>query len=1824
MSDDEIVKESRVSENIPFSKSNLSYQQDVFEREVILDDLKRTLQFATTDEQKFRSRTIDINSHQKKFSKLQTKIEKYLMLNNLFNKEEQIKIRNDFDDYYHAIITHSNKLKRADEQCRRASSLPLIQLKKSNTNAKLPKLSLPTFSGNYADWNSYRDLYDSLVHCNTDYTNVEKFRYLLLTLKYEPYNLIKSISITEDNYQGAYDILIKRYDNKRKIATHHLEKILDIEPCNDKNINSLRIFLNTYHEHIKALEALNFDFQNNLEWSFIIVTILLRKIPISFRREFERKLPLHTSIPAVESLITFLEHELAACEISNPNCGQFTKTASDNLNSKQFRSGSASSGANMMNKSFAHKRTFAAGFTPQNIESAYSASNIESNIQGAKAYSCLLCDAQHTLTKCSKFLNLTPSERYSFIQEKNVCFNCLHVGHDVRHCKSSFVCRSCKKRHHTLLHFESNKQSLSCMNEPGSLTQGGSLNDNNSISLSPNKNVYASSSDTSIMKTSDSGQVAMTSSVVGDRSRAISSKAPFVRTGTVLLSTALVDVCVNNTKRSTVRCLIDTGSQVSFISEACVQRLNIAKKHVNFPPVFGINEDKPVHPKGAVFFQVAPRNKSSPIVNINALVLPKLMTTNMPACPLPSTGWSHIENLTLADPEFYTPQPVEVLLGADVLSEILLYNTITGLPGSPIAMNSIFGYLLLGKIDFDSVSISTPIHACHSSFSEDFDLKRFWELESVSEQKSLTPDELLCEKIYNDTHIRDDSGRYVVALPFKPDAPPLGESRDIAVARFRKLECKLERNPQLKRDYHACLQEYIDLDHMESVDSQAAVSSSYYIPHHAVVNQSSETTKTRVVYDASCKTTQGNSLNDILLVGQKLHLDIVDVLLKFRIHSIVFTADIKQMYRNILIREQDRDFQRIVWRSSPQDPLRDYRLKTVTFGVSSSPYLALRTMQQLAQDEAARFPRAARVLQSDVFVDDVVSGDNSEAGALTLQRELVDICRTAGFELHKWHSNSAAILAAARPDCSDGERRDSVLFAEMENDKKIKVLGLQWHPKNDAFAFSVKTNSEICTKRSILSEIARIYDPLGLLSPVTLFAKHLIQLLWIARVDWDETPPQEIVNSWSTFVSELPLLTQVSFPRHVFSKNRLIQLHGFSDASERAYAACIYLRVQNEEGEVDISLLLAKTRVAPTKRISIPRLELMAALLLAKIMQKVLHTYVELISPDQLFAWSDSTIVLSWLRAAPHEWKTFVSNRITEILQAVPTVHWRHVPSADNPADAASRGMLPASFLEHDLWFHGPQWLHEEESVWPVLHEKIHTEEEKRSVVIVSNPSLSSTPPDAVEIISRFSSLGKLVRVTALIFRFIEKIKNPKTTFPSHITVPEYNFTLNRLIFLVQHSVFSEDIKKLLNGKEASDKVRRLNPFVDKSEFLRVGGRIHKSLLPFDSKHQVILPKNHPLTILIIDDAHISNMHSGAQSTLHLLLQRYWILSSRNVVRSRIHRCVRCFRARPPRSQPSMATLPATRLRPERPFLKTSVDFAGPFYVRANKVRNAKITKCYVAVFVCMCVKAIHLELVSELSTEAFLASLRRFTSRRGLCKDIYSDCGRNFVGCDRYLQELYNFLRTDKIQSTLNNKILEQGITWHFQPPYASHFGGLFEAGVKSFKHHLHRVIGNRTLTYDEMHTYLCQIEAILNSRPLCVLSADAKDALPLTPSHFLIGEPLTAIPDVSLEETNPSRLVRWRLIQQSIQHFWRRWSREYLHEIQQQNKWFKGRGSPVSVDSIVVICDDNSPPLQWRLARVHAVHPGSDGITRVVTLQVGSNFIKRPVVKICPLPIS
>lgn len=499
---------------------------------------------------------------------------------------------------------------------------------------------------------------------------------------------------------------------------------------------------------------------------------------------------------------------------------------------------------------------------------------------------------------------------------------------------------------------------------------------------------------------------------------------------------------------------------------------------------------------------------------------------------------------------------------------------------------------------------------------------------------------------------------------------------------------------------------------------------------------------------------------------------------------------------------------------------------------------------------------------------------------------------------------------------------------------------------------------------------------------------------------------------------------------------------------------------------------------------------------------------------------------------------------------------------------------------------------------------------------------MSTEPTFIDQLVGKFSDYHKLLRVTAYCLRFILHCRR-KSSFepnPNYITTKERNDAETTLIRLIQQQSYPEEWKHLDQAKTVPSKsrLRWFNPFISTEQIMRVGGRLTQAPQPYDSKHQLILPASHLFSKLLVRSCHERNLHAAPQLLITILRLRYWIIGARSLARSIVHNCITCVRARPTSLQQFMAELPASRVTATRPFTITGVDYWGPIFLQPTH-RRAAPRKAYVAVFICFSTRAVHLELVVDLSTAKFLQAMRRFVSRRGLCSDIHSDNGRNFIGA---ANELRHLIQSKDYQQSMARECAENGIRWHFNPPRASHFGGLWEAAIRSAQKHFVRVLGTHTLPPDEMETLLTQIECCLNSRPIVPLSDDASDFEALTPGHFLVGSSLKAIPDKNLTDISSNRLRNWQQTQKMFQLIWRRWQDEYLSTLQPRTKWYN---SPVSIkqNQLVLLRDENSPPMSWPMARIIELHPGADGVIRVVTVRTPTGRYVRPVTKLCLLPI-
>lgn len=1386
-------------------------------------------------------------------------------------------------------------------------------------------------------------------------------------------------------------------------------------------------------------------------------------------------------------------------------------------------------------------------------------SMVTSSNPSKAATSCKCCTGTHDLTSCPKFKGWTQEVRNNWARDQRICFRCLRPGHWVTKCKSSNICGQCSRRHHSLLHPVG---SAAPSRGEGSSMEGQS-------------------------------DCASASSCLGQNT------SPAVILGTVLMH---MPDCVG--VMHTVRALIDSASQISAITSECHNRLGLRMRRWT-APVSGIGGVSVQNVLGIVHCQAQPRFSPDPVFNFDAWVFPSI-TAQMPRHPLSSSIAKKYKHLALADPSFINPGTIDVLLGADLFAQILNGKRVSVGDAFPVAFGTVFGWTVIGPVPILSSNVSVSCHASLTTSVETL-LERFWALEEPDAAPEEFTQEGQCEAIFRDGYTRDSSGRFCVPLLFRQavSGDTFRGSRAIAEKRFEHLEKKLANDPRLQRLYQDFMSEYLILGHMSPAKSEG----DYFIPHHAVYRPTDIDPKIRVVFDASAKSYSGASLNDCLLPGPKLQRDVVDVLLLYRVHRFVFTTDISKMYRQVAVSPLHRRYQHILWRSSPEQMLHAYQLNTVTYGINCAPYLAIKVLQSIAEHDCNDFPFVKEALLYQTYVDDICAGGDTLDEALSLQDGLIQVLHRAGMDLKKWASNTSSILDKVPSE----DRTREPLSLDDPVCTGTKVLGLQWSHQDDTFIYTFQPERHISTRRGMLSLIARMFDPLGLISPVTFFAKTLMQQVWKAGLSWDDQLPQEIAALWRSFVTDLSNLQCVRIPRFIGTRRDMqCSICGFYDASLTGYAAVVYLRVIDLSDNTTVSLLGARSKIAPVKSSTIPRLELCAALLLARWLARLTVTLSLKLRITDVHAWSDSTTVLSWLKHPHESFKVFVSNRIFKIQSLVPTCQWHYIESALNPADCGSRGLTPSDFIKHDLYFNGPPCLSLPPQKWD-QYIPINTADQLPEFKVQSAKALI-IQEEELEWYARFSSYVQAVRTTARIRRFVALCRK-KPVENGHLSRNELDQAALVIARSSQQFHFSGLIHELSQGRAVSVKVlARLRPFLDNENIVRVGGRLSRSDLSDDQKYPVMLSKTSHFSVLLIRHWHDITGHGGPRIVSSLVCRQYWILSVRALIRTTISRCTTCVRITAKNPQPVMADLPSSRVTECHPFARVGVDYAGPFSVKENRLRKPRQYKMYLAVFVCFTVRAVHLEYVSDLSTGAFIAALHRFVARRGLPTDVYSDCGTNFIGANNLLRALVNDPACrDQLTASVH-------CTWHFNPPGAPHFGGLWEAAVRSSKSLLMRIMGEHTFTIEEFGTVLCRCEAILNSRPITPASSDPTELVCLTPGHFLIGRPLLAVPEADIPITTRSLEQRWKLVNQCVQAFWRRWRNEYLQTLQTRSRWTNDAPNIV-VDDMVVIKDANAPPLKWRMGRVIEVLPGADKVVRVVRLRTATGIVTRPVVKVVKL---
>ncbi|XP_055306802.1 uncharacterized protein LOC129571056 [Sitodiplosis mosellana] len=1224
-----------------------------------------------------------------------------------------------------------------------------------------------TFNGEYSKWHSFRDRWLTL-HENKKVKTIVKFTNLQTACIGKAAGALGEWDLTEANYEKAWERLNCIYEDDYMQVQSFMQELFKLPQMRASSSQSIRDVIDIVHKHIHGLK---------------------------------RYIKMDSSNPyVVFKVIECMDSETyRAWEKFRPSLAKANKAneanADDGENANQYKTGKYIQTWKEMEEFLEGEVTIRVHAEKRNASTQENSKS--STSKRAKRFDrkngseksnlpeflqCVLCNNTHPIYKCESFKAMSLVGRKNHIAQYDLCERCLRKKHSGKcekkmnnqecpRCKpairfhNSAICPSVELSAQTALLMRENSKGSKRKNQKN---QGHK----NAKKMRGNDNSYDHSTNKQL---GSSVNKVGSWTLVGNQSNAIKqtkNRSVGKSEYTVVLATVNMRMQTKNDCPVHCRAIADIGAMLPCVTKQYVEE-NALQTTKCQRVILGVSGPEII--KRKIKAIIWPWFESQTALEAEFYLLNSLDGV-YPQAQIEASK-EEIMHLILADEDFDTPKEINALLSADIYAAIVgddLYRHKSG----AIMQSTSFGHIILGKFEVKKQFLGN-LRALNIVMNKNSEcdnveemLSKFWEIENINckeNKASLTEEQQAVEDLFVKTHYRDKSGRYVVRIPIKPGCDGLGESRGMALKQFMQLERKFEKNAEYKQKYIDYIEEFLKLGYMRLAGKCRDRKFLYYIPHHAVEK------KFRVVVNASAKTKSGESLNSIQMTGAKLQYDAQLQIMRFRRFRIGVTTDIVKMFNKIGLHQDQWDLQRILWRKSPNEPMKEYVITVVMFGLASSAYNAVRTLNQCAKDQEILFPKAAEVILKCFYMDDGTFGADSVEEAQVLSKEVEFVLQQGGFNVKGWTSNSKAVEAYMNASSID--------MKVMGEDDESKILGLCWLKTSDELAVFVRQLDTHCkmTKRKVLSEIARLHDPNGFVAPIVVKAKILMKEIWkIGRskekqvksvinnkqkqLRWDDEVPEKIKSEWLQYRSDLPLLSNFRVKRWLKSNSKSkIQIHAFCDACDDAYGGTIYTRVIDEEGCIHTSLLSSKSRVAPLDKLTTPRLELLAAVTISEHLEAVIEA-CEFQDAD-ITLWSDSMIVLHWLAKQPDELKAFVSNRVKLIQDRTKHYRWKHVISSDNPADLVSRGMKMHDFLKSKLWLEGPSWLKLEEAKWPkpkleVSPDAINeiTKECKAKVNAIQVVNISSSINGTL-LYGKFQDWNKIVNVTAYALRFIQRAK---------------------------------------------------------------------------------------------------------------------------------------------------------------------------------------------------------------------------------------------------------------------------------------------------------------------------------------------------------------------------------------------------------------------------------------------------------------------------------
>ena len=1194
---------------------------------------------------------------------------------------------------------------------------------------------------------------------------------------------ISGISVTEDNYDVVVALLKDKFGSKESIIETLYARLYHL-PTSSGKFNDIKYTYNNVERLLRQLESQG----ETINRQKMLIYQILSKFPVDVvvKLEDAKKCGVEWTMELLRKLLTeyITIQECAQRRVANAKGRVYTQDGEqvnyrrDDLRNTQRWSTESSKGDRRM-------------FQETSVDTL--AANVRR--KGCKSLCCVFCKGDHYNDECKKFKTL--SERKQRLITQGRCFLCFKVGHTFRDCPLTQrqSCHYCERRGH--------HNRAICPKRIENEVE------DNPKDTAPD-NVSAATDDSN-----NQPLEVINSTTVGSDQVLIASGEK------VLLQTAYVPIQTAEGKLIKARVLLDSASHRTFMTEKLAKELKLQSEHKELLSVstFGAKNPQDVDTY-VVHFNVMSKDNSA--LPLQANVVHKI-TGPIQRGPLQSSDLDFLLSVSpekMADtvPKTLEPVNIDLLIGSDYFWNILGTEKVI-LPSGLYLVSSKIGYILTGKYT-DPGHVEQNVSTCfvtsqvnclvttvnlfssENSITKNSSIEDFCRLETIgiNDSPDLTDDDVALEQFNNS--ICFQKGRYYVRWPWKYDYLDLPENLDVALGRMRSLAKRLRRDNELLAKYDDVISNQVKQGIIEKVIVDKKVEGKHYLPHHPVVTPSKSTTKLRIVYDASIKAKKGDkSLNECLYRGPVLLPDLCGILLRFRMQTIVLLADVEKAFLQIGIHELDRDVTRFLWFKDltnlnvTEKALDVYRFCRVPFGIICSPFLLAGTIKYHLRKINTT---VASKICDNIYIDNVLLGAESVQGAYEIYLESKDIFKKASMNLREWISNSSEFLKL-------------LPASEIVKGSIVKTFGIPWHYREDYLqigGINFTHLENFATKRGVLKLVAKIFDPLGLVTPVTFYGKVFLQELWKQGLQWDEPLLEHLHDEWKEILLKLRPLMTLKIPRFVGNVSKLCELLVFCDASMKAYATALYLRIKTQNS-ISVNLIFSKMRLVSKsnnkrglKHITLPRLELLAVTIGVRAANFVVKELK--VTPFKQILWTDSTCVVHWLKSSK-PLPVFVANRIKEILRAS-DVSFRYVPSSDNPADLPTRGLSAAEIPKTNLWWYGPSWLKNSEDTWPqwcVPTDTIKESEDNEvfhEMMTVSHKSDSEKNKgcnvcniDA----DKYSSLRKLLRITVYCLKFIkQRVWTPLSSLTKKKIGDKYKLILAVMKSLTDSfSVSASDIK---------------------------------------------------------------------------------------------------------------------------------------------------------------------------------------------------------------------------------------------------------------------------------------------------------------------------------------------------------------------------------------------------------------------------------------------